>query len=240
MTSGLSKNLLLEDAGRLVLIHLKECDYFIISSRLVLMVGQFISCFLIAFFMQFSCSLVVEHQYMSSSKLQYYPCSYGCSFCNCVEEPEKVRTSTEHHTRIVRSQVQTPLKSWIFQASLCNCENCIHNCEHHILLVFILYLQFNNNMVHFIYNFISICHVNTWISCIIWVFLSVASFIYTFIHSFIHDGESITKIHSVLARFQDKRVEKFNLVIIIFLIPISRICLCSTTFNIQLKGLAAT
>ena len=39
----------------------------------------------------------------------------------------------ERRTGIARSQVQTPLKSWIFQASLRNCKNCIelHNCEDH-------------------------------------------------------------------------------------------------------------
>ena len=35
----------------------------------------------------------------------------------------------EHRTGITRSRVQTPLKSWIFQASLHNCKNCVHNCE---------------------------------------------------------------------------------------------------------------
>ena len=28
-------------------------------------------------------------------------------------------------------RVQTPLKSWIFQASLRNCKTCVHNCEDH-------------------------------------------------------------------------------------------------------------
>ena len=32
-------------------------------------------------------------------------------------------------TGIARSRVQTPLKSWNFQASLRNCKNCVHNCE---------------------------------------------------------------------------------------------------------------
>ena len=34
----------------------------------------------------------------------------------------------ERRTGIARSRVQTPLKSWLFQASLRNCLNCVHNC----------------------------------------------------------------------------------------------------------------
>ena len=37
----------------------------------------------------------------------------------------------ERHIGIVRSWVQTSLKSWIFQTSLRNCKNCVHNCEDH-------------------------------------------------------------------------------------------------------------
>ena len=38
----------------------------------------------------------------------------------------------ERRTRIARSRVQAPLKSWIFfQDSLRNCKNCDHNCEDH-------------------------------------------------------------------------------------------------------------
>ena len=40
----------------------------------------------------------------------------------------------EHHTGIARSQVQTQLKSWFFQALICNCLSCNHNCEDHSLL----------------------------------------------------------------------------------------------------------
>ena len=41
----------------------------------------------------------------------------------------------EHHTRIARSRVQTPLKSWIFffQASLRNCINCVY-CDDHFFI----------------------------------------------------------------------------------------------------------
>ena len=39
-------------------------------------------------------------------------------------------------TSIARSQVQTPLKSWLFQASIRNCLNCVHNCDDHSLLDF--------------------------------------------------------------------------------------------------------
>jgi len=31
-------------------------------------------------------------------------------------------------------RVQTPSKSWLFQSSICNCLNCVHNCDDHSLL----------------------------------------------------------------------------------------------------------
>ena len=40
----------------------------------------------------------------------------------------------EHCTGIARSRVQTPLKSWLFKASMRNCLNCVHNCDDHSLL----------------------------------------------------------------------------------------------------------
>ena len=40
----------------------------------------------------------------------------------------------ECRTAIARSRVQTPLKSWLFQASIRNCLNCVHNCDDHGLL----------------------------------------------------------------------------------------------------------
>ena len=43
--------------------------------------------------------------------------------CECNLSNWKVRTST-------------PLKSWLFQASIRNCLNCVHNCEDHSLLTF--------------------------------------------------------------------------------------------------------
>ena len=36
------------------------------------------------------------------------------------------------------SWVQTSLKSWLFQASLRNCLNCVHNCNDHGLLDYVL------------------------------------------------------------------------------------------------------
>ena len=53
-------------------------------------------------------------------------------------------------TGISRSRVQTPLKSWIFQASICNCINCAHHCEDHSLLDFTSTVQY---MKYFIYHF---------------------------------------------------------------------------------------
>ena len=40
----------------------------------------------------------------------------------------------ERRTGIARSRVQTPLKSWLFQASVRNCLNCVLNCDDHGLL----------------------------------------------------------------------------------------------------------
>ena len=48
-------------------------------------------------------------------------------------------------TGIARSRVQTPLKSWLFQASIRNCLNCVHNCEDHSLLDFKIYYFFRFN-----------------------------------------------------------------------------------------------
>ena len=51
----------------------------------------------------------------------------------------------ERRTGIARSRAQTPLKSWIFQASLRNCKNCAHNCEDHSFTCFLtLSLKVNN------------------------------------------------------------------------------------------------
>ena len=36
----------------------------------------------------------------------------------------------------IRSRVQTPLKSWLFQASILSCLNCVHNCDDHSSLDF--------------------------------------------------------------------------------------------------------
>ena len=45
-------------------------------------------------------------------------------------------------------RVQTPLKSWLFQASVRNCLNCVQNCDDHGLLDFKSAVQY---MKHFIY-----------------------------------------------------------------------------------------
>ena len=42
--------------------------------------------------------------------------------------------------RCARSRVQTPLKSWLFQASIRNWLNCVHNCDDHSLLDFSILL----------------------------------------------------------------------------------------------------
>ena len=52
--------------------------------------------------------------------------------------------------RFARSRVQTPLKSWLFQASIRNCLNCVRNCDDHRLLDFKSAVQY---MKHFIYHF---------------------------------------------------------------------------------------
>ena len=51
--------------------------------------------------------------------------------------------------------VQTPLKSWLFEASVRNCLNCVQNCDDHGLLDFKSAVQC---MRHFIYHFTSIPH----------------------------------------------------------------------------------
>ena len=48
----------------------------------------------------------------------------------------------------VKWYIQTPLKSWLFQASIRNCFNCVHNCDDHGLLDFKSAVQY---MKHFIY-----------------------------------------------------------------------------------------
>ena len=47
-------------------------------------------------------------------------------------------------------RTSTPLKSWLFQVSICNCLNCVHSCEDHSLLDFKSAVQY---MKHFIYHF---------------------------------------------------------------------------------------
>ena len=51
-----------------------------------------------------------------------------------------VRRWLERRTGIARSRVQTPLKSWLFQASIRNCLNCVHNCDDHSLLELLIYI----------------------------------------------------------------------------------------------------
>ena len=46
------------------------------------------------------------------------------------------------------SRVQTPLKSWIFQASIRNCKNCVHNCEDHSLTQFNIW--YISSLLHFV------------------------------------------------------------------------------------------
>ena len=63
----------------------------------------------------------------------------------------------ERCTSITRSRVQTPLKSWLFQASPRNCLNCVHNCDNHSLLDF----QFHSS----IYEIFHISLHNVLLSC---------------------------------------------------------------------------
>ena len=41
----------------------------------------------------------------------------------------------------IEAWVQTPLKSWLFQAFIRNCLNCIHNCDDHSLLDLFIYFN---------------------------------------------------------------------------------------------------
>ena len=61
----------------------------------------------------------------------------------------------ERRTSIARSRILTPLKFWLFQASIRNCLNCVHNWDNHSSLVFKSAVQY---MKHFIYHFTSILH----------------------------------------------------------------------------------
>ena len=71
--------------------------------------------------------------------------------CNLLKAREKSRTQgqgaigfgfasvwlknyRETGATLARSRVQTPLKSWRFQASIRSCLNCVHNCDDHSLL----------------------------------------------------------------------------------------------------------
>ena len=65
------------------------------------------------------------------------------------------QVSSDHSRSLKKSEVQTPLKSWLFQASIRNCLNCVHNCDDHSLLDFKSAVQY---MKHFIYYFTSILH----------------------------------------------------------------------------------
>ena len=60
-----------------------------------------------------------ENSQMTSSQRQWLHSSVG---------------SSVRRTGIARSRAQTPLKSWLFQASIRSCLNCVHNCDDHSLL----------------------------------------------------------------------------------------------------------
>ena len=46
--------------------------------------------------------------------------------------------NSERFTGIAKSRVQTPLKSWIFQASLSSFKNCVYNCLDHSFTWFLI------------------------------------------------------------------------------------------------------
>ena len=58
-------------------------------------------------------------------------------------------------TGVATSRVQTPLNSWLFQASIRNGWNCLYNCDDHRLLDFKSAVQY---MKHFIYHSTFILH----------------------------------------------------------------------------------
>ena len=86
-------------------------------------------------YMYMNCGYEIKWSYM------YDPRSYEYNFW------------LERCTSIARSRVQTSLKSWIFQASLRNCKNCVHNCEDHSFTWFHIRSSYCNYMIHFIYHF---------------------------------------------------------------------------------------
>ena len=54
----------------------------------------------------------------------------------------------ERRLSIARSRVQTPLKSWLFQTSIRNCIDCMHNCEDHSWLDCTSTVQCMKNFIH--------------------------------------------------------------------------------------------
>ena len=56
---------------------------------------------------------------------------------------------------LAMSRVQTPLKSWLFQASICNCLNCVHYYDDHSSLDF-------KSAVQYMKHFMSL-HIVLWL-----------------------------------------------------------------------------
>ena len=83
-----------------------------------------------------------------SNQLSYEAISFHISFRHWFIPQGKIRTHKwPAPTGIARSRVQTPLKSWIFQASLRNCKTCVHNWEDHSFTWFDICSPY---MIHFI------------------------------------------------------------------------------------------
>ena len=75
--------------------------------------------------------------------------SYERNFCNCVEKPEKFRTSTGFEPVTSRFRCDA-LTNWAMKP-IANCKNCVHNCEDHSFTWFHIRSSY---MIHFIYHFI--------------------------------------------------------------------------------------
>ena len=77
---------------------------------------------------------------------------FGCEVLSCSVTPWLTLQRFEPVTSRYRCDTLTnwAMKSWLFQASIRDCLNCVHNCDDHSLLDFKSAVQY---MKHFIYHF---------------------------------------------------------------------------------------
>ena len=86
-----------------------------------------------------------------SNQLRYEAADVGSWSFVGSNGPVRNESMMKWYMKWIMKSSQTPLKSWIFQASLRNCKSCVHNCEDHSLTWFHIRSSY---MIHFIYHFI--------------------------------------------------------------------------------------